>query len=158
LPSRTSDAKINAAREAHMPQRAATMQETLRMLRIVHAALLVFIALQPWVVEIVFASPAGSPDRTFVAAVAFVALLCASIAIVVRIRTLRPAYRALRMNPDDALSAKKWRAGSIISYALALSVPMFGARLRTMGASIAQVVPFYVGGFVLMLVWWPRRP
>lgn len=141
-----------------MPQSVATMEVTHRMVRMIHAMLLVVVVLQTVVVEAVYGASSAPLNPTFVDAITTVALLCAVSSVIVYIRILRPALRALRVDPDNALSNKKYRAGSIISWALALSVTIFGAKLRALGASTVQVAPFYLGGFALLLALWPRRP
>lgn len=94
----------------------------------------------------------------FYDAIAAVAVVSAAIAVVFRVRLLRPAFAQVRTDPNDAAANKRWRAGSFVSYALALSVALYGCELRLRGTATAQALPFYVGGFVLMLLWWPRRP
>ncbi|MGH9717074.1 MAG: hypothetical protein ACRD4R_10160 [Candidatus Acidiferrales bacterium] len=141
-----------------MPPQPQTLAETLRVIRIVHVALALFIVLYVVAIEGVLVPAAHLLSQTFYEGIAIVALLCIGAAFVVRYRTLRPALETLRTNPVDAASHKGWRAGSLISFALAIAVVMFGGELRKAGASPAQAAPFYVVGSALILLWWPRHP
>jgi hypothetical protein len=141
-----------------MPQAALKVDNSLRLLRTVRIALLVAIILYISMAEVFLRPPAHPLDHTFYGGIAIVAALCSAIAWLARKRMLPPALGTLRTAPNDAPSCARWRTWTIVSDALALSVVLFGFTLRFMGATTAQAAPFYVVGFVLMILWWPRRP
>ncbi len=141
-----------------MPPATTTMPVTLRVVRTVHATLAVAMVLYVCVAEF-FLHPAVQPvDAAFYGGIAIVAVVCAVSAVVVRARMLRPAFTKMRTDPDDATSHNRWRVGIFVSDALAMAILLYGFVLRFMGCTTAQAAPFYLGGFVLMILWWPRRP
>jgi F0F1-type ATP synthase membrane subunit c/vacuolar-type H+-ATPase subunit K len=64
----------------------------------------------------------------------------------------------LAAQPEDATALNRWRAGYIITYALCEAMALFGLVLRVLGFTLSEVTPFYLVGFVLILVFTPRRP
>lgn len=116
-----------------MPRAAPATQQTLRMLRIVHAALLIAILLYAWIPEAIELPATHSGDRTLYGALGAVALLCAAIAFVVRGRMLGPALDAIRKNPADSQAHQRWRVAVLVSGALALAVVLYGFVLASSG-------------------------
>jgi hypothetical protein len=144
-----------------MPQVVQSIDGTLRVLRIIHSALLLSMVLYIFVAERIariVTHPVQPIDHTFLASIAIVSIVAASTAFVFRIKMIGPALDTLQIAPGDVSSLNRWRAGSIISYALAESIVLFGLALRSVGASLPQSAWFYVAGPLLMLSWWPRRP
>ena len=52
----------------------------------------------------------------------------------------------------------RWQTGYILGFAQSEAIALFGLSLRYMGFTLREVSPFYVVGFVLMLLSWPRVP
>jgi hypothetical protein len=141
-----------------MSQAVASMPGTLRVLRTIHGALMAAMLLYVYLTEFLLRLKTQPVGTEFYDGIATVALLAAVIAFAIRARMLRPAFAKLRANPNDPDGHRRWRLGSLISDSLALSIVLYGFVLRFTGATSVQAAPFYVGGFVLMLLWWPRRP
>ena len=76
--------------------------------------------------------------------------------LILRARMVRAAEEALRLHPDDAQALNRWRAGTLGLLVLTESVALSGVALRIMGSSFWDVVPFYAGAILLMLLWTPR--
>ena len=72
------------------------------------------------------------------------------IFVVRRTLVFRSAER-LAVRPDDSLTLSHWRTGYIVTYALCEGLALFGLILRFVGCSFQQSLPFYIGGFVLLL-------
>jgi hypothetical protein len=49
-------------------------------------------------------------------------------------------------------------AGYLLTYCLSESIALFGIVLNTLGFSLRQAMPFYIAGFVLILLLRPRIP
>ena len=61
-------------------------------------------------------------------------------------------------DPTDIIALRRWLTGHILHYSLSLAVALYGLVLRYAGFSLHEVLPFYIGGFVLMLYGMPRPP
>jgi len=79
------------------------------------------------------------------------------IFVVRRTLVLRSA-EGLVSRPDDALALNHWRNGYIATYTLCEALALIGLILRFMGFSFQQSLPFYLGGFVLLFFFGPRKP
>jgi cytochrome b561 len=77
---------------------------------------------------------------------------------VVRRTLVLRAAESLATHPDDALSLNHWRTGYLATYALCEALALFGLVQRFMGATLRQSLPYYLGGFVLLLFFRPRQP
>ncbi len=99
---------------------------------------------------------AVSPSLSYAFTTLAVALV--GVIFVVR-RTLvaRPAV-SLAAQPDDQLSLNQWRTGYVVTYALCEALALLGLIQRFLGTSLEHSGPYYFGGFVLMLFFWPRLP
>jgi hypothetical protein len=64
----------------------------------------------------------------------------------------------LASEPYEPAVVARWRTGYIITWALSLSIALYGLVLRYLGFTFSQVAPFFVAGFVLILFFAPRRP
>jgi hypothetical protein len=75
-----------------------------------------------------------------------------------RRKIIAPAEIVLSAQPDDPRALARLRLGYILIWALSESMVLYGFVLRYIGFPFAQVIPFFGGGFVLMLFMAPRRP
>lgn len=141
-----------------MPEAAQSIDGTLRILRTICAALLLSMVAYVWIAEKIAVHPAQAMDRTFSTSIGILVVAIVVGAFVVRAKMIRPALDTLQTKPEDIPSLGRWRAGTILSYALAESTVLFGLVLRTTGATRAQSASYYVVGPLLLLLWWPRRP
>lgn len=133
------------------------MDATLRLLRIIQMVLLISVVLYAVAGE--FAGPQEARDvkqiRLILIALAG-ALLMAIGAL--RQRMISPAQEVLRSQPEDAQALARWRAGTIVTFALVEAGALYGLVLRLLGATLQQALPFYAAAAVLLVVFTPRRP
>ena len=133
------------------------MESVLRLLRMVQIVMLVSIALYVFVGEEA-AGRTATPNPTMLYAISFVSISLVGVIFVVRRTLVGPSEVQLREKPDDGPLLARWRSGYICTYVLCEALALFGLVLRMLGFTLAQVWPYYVGGFALMLVCAPRRP
>jgi hypothetical protein len=133
------------------------MESALRLLRLVQIAMLVSIALYVFVGEET-AVRVAVPNTTMFHAISFVSISTVGAIFVVRRTLIVPSEAQLREKPGDSVLLARWRSGYICTYALCEALALFGLVLRMVGFTLAQVWPYYVGGFALMLVSAARPP
>jgi hypothetical protein len=133
------------------------MESILRQLRLVQIAMLVSIALYVFVGEEA-AGRVAAPNTTMFYAISFVSISVVGAVFVVRRTLVFASEVQLRETPDDGALLARWRSGYICTYALCEALALFGLVLRMAGFRLAEVWPYYVGGFALMLLCAPRRP
>lgn len=99
-----------------------------------------------------------NPDATMLYAISFASISVVGVILVVRKTLVLQSEAGLREKPGDAVMISRWKTGYIVTYALCEALALFGLSLRVMGFTRAQVWPYYAGGFVLLLLFWPRIP
>jgi hypothetical protein len=132
------------------------MTAALRIVRVVQIAMLASIALCVAAGE--FVNGHITADVTLIRVISFASISVIGTILVVRKTMVLQSEVVLRERPNDAAVLGRWRAGYIVTYALCEALVLFGLVLRIMGFTIMQVWPFYAGGFVLLLLFWPRAP
>jgi hypothetical protein len=133
------------------------MLPALKLLRILQWGMLASIVLYVAVGELVRpATRAINPSISYTFTTLAVALI--GIIFVVR-RTLvaRPGI-TLAKQPDDLLHLNQWKSGYIVTYVLCEGLALLGLVQRFLGSRLEQSAPYYFGGFVLLLFFWPRQP
>jgi|SRR5882762_10830113 len=73
-------------------------------------------------------------------------------------RLIDPGYRALAEDPKNEKALRKVRAGYFLNFCYSIAVVVYGLFLRFLGSSRGKVIPFYVVGIAMILVFTPRRP
>jgi len=142
-----------------MPQPApATTQGTLRMLRIVHGAMIVAIVGYCVVLSQISPSSRQGVDRIFLGSIAFICVGEVAVGFVLRSRLITQSYETLRVTPDDPTALGRWRQGAIISAVIGESIVLFGFPIYVIGGRIDQSAPFFAAGTIVMLLWWPKQP
>ena len=134
------------------------MEPARKLLQVVRGGLLASIAMYVFVGECLHPNLAAVPDRNVYFALTLVAITTVGMIFAVRRLFVLRSESALAAEPEDVAALNRWRAGYIIVYALCEAVALFGLVLRFLGFTLAQVLPFYVVGFVLMLLFAPRMP
>ena len=133
------------------------MIRALKTLRAVQWAMLASIVLYGIVGQVVGPAARGvDATLSYLFATLSVAIV-GSIFVVRRTLVLR-AGESLATRPEDSLSLNHWRTGYIATYVLCESLALFGLILRFRGSPVEASVPYYLGGFVLLLFFWPRQP
>jgi F0F1-type ATP synthase membrane subunit c/vacuolar-type H+-ATPase subunit K len=133
------------------------MLRTLRLLRVVQWSMLASIVLYVAVGELVRPPLRPvNPSLSYMFTTLAVALV-GVIFVVRRTMVARPGL-SLAAQADDLVSLNQWRTGYIVTYALCECLALLGLVQRFLGSSLQQSAPYYFGGFVLMLFFWPRQP
>jgi hypothetical protein len=133
------------------------MLKALQTLRAVQWAMLASIVLYGIMGAVVGPAPRGvDPALSYLFATLSVAIV-GSIFVVRRTLVLRAA-ESLTTRPDDSLSLNHWRTGYIATYVLCEALALFGLILRFRASPTQASVPYYLGGFVLLLFFRPREP
>jgi len=133
------------------------MLRALRTLRTVQWLMLASIVLYVIVAELV--APSTRPVKPALGYLfATIAVTIVGVIFVVRRTLVLKAEENLATRADDALSLGHWRTGYIMTYALCETLALFGFALRFLGGNLQQSLPFYIGGFTLMLFFRPRAP
>jgi len=141
-----------------MPQGAATLENSLRTLRVIHGTLMLAIVGYVVILRVIPGNASGPLTPQLLWGIAGVAVLEVVVALLFRMKKLGPVLEALRSRPDDVAALAQWRQAVIISDALALSVVLYGLVLHLLGSADRQAIPFFVAGGALMIFWWPGRP
>jgi len=95
-----------------------SIKKALRVARVLHVALLVMVVIE-FDVSYRLASIQNQILPILVYAITFVCLNDIGVAAFLRNRMIRPSEESLRSNPNDESALKKWRAGVIVSLAMA---------------------------------------
>jgi F0F1-type ATP synthase membrane subunit c/vacuolar-type H+-ATPase subunit K len=133
------------------------MIKALQTLRAVRWAMLASIVLYVIMGEVVGPASRGvDPALSYLLATLSVAIVGA-IFVVRRTLVLRAA-ESLATRPEDSLSLDHWRTGYIVTYALCEALALFGLVLRFRASPTQASVPYYLGGFVLLLFFRPKQP
>jgi hypothetical protein len=133
------------------------MIRALKTLRMVQWAMLASIALYAIVGQIVGPAPHGV-DSTLSYLFATLSVAIVGAIFVVRRTLVLRAGESLATQPEDSLSLNHWRTGYIATYVLCESLALFGLILRFRGSPVEASVYYYLGGFILLLFFWPRQP
>jgi hypothetical protein len=96
------------------------------------------------------------PTLSYLFATLSVAIV-GTILVVRRTLVLRAAD-TLASRPEDTLSLNHWRTGYIATYILCEALALFGLVLRLRGSPAQASVPYYLGGFILILFFRPKAP
>jgi hypothetical protein len=130
------------------------MEAALRLVRLVQIAMLVSVVLIGAVGELVGRS-ADANDTLFYT-LTLVSISTLGAAFVVRRTLVLPAEALLQTKPQDALLQARWKAAYVFLYALCEALALFGLILRLTGFGLAHVWGFYLGGFLLLILFSPR--
>ena len=132
------------------------MDTSARLMRLVQIAMLVSVAVCVAVGE--FAGRAGLPNKALFYTMSLASISTVGAVFVVRRTLVLPAEALLRDKPSDSLVRARWKAGYIFLYALCEALALFGLILRIVGFTLVHVWGFYLGGFMLLLLFSPRVP
>lgn len=132
------------------------MGAALSLLRQVQVAMMVSIALYALVGETLLRRPAHDPPNTLFHALSVISITLVGATVVVRRTLVLPTEAMLRHGFDDRAAVSRWRISYLFLYALCELPGIFGLILRMAGFTLANVWGFYLGGFVLLLLYSPR--
>jgi cytochrome b561 len=131
------------------------MTNALKILRVLQWAMLASIVLYGIVGETVGPVPRGiDPTLSYLFATLSVAIVGAIL--VVRRTLVMPAAESLAARPEDTVTLNHWRTGYIATYVLCEALALFGLILRFRGSPEQASIPYYLGGFILILFFRPK--
>ena len=133
------------------------MTKALKTLRAVQWSMLASIVLYGIVGEVVGPAARGV-DATLSYLFATLSVAIVGVIFVVRRTLVLRAAESLATRPEDSLSLNHWRTGYIATYALCEALALFGLILRFRASPVQASMPYYLGGFVLLLFFRPRPP
>jgi hypothetical protein len=134
------------------------MSAAFTLVRQVQITMLVSIALYALAGEMLARKSAHDPANTLFHALSLVSITLVGATMVVRRTLVLPSEALLRDRFDDRVIVSRWRTGYLFLYALCELPGIFGLVLRMAGFTLANVWGFYLGGFVLLLLYSPRGP
>ena len=134
------------------------MGPAVRLVRQVQIAMLVSIALYVVAGEMLSRTLAPSPANTLFHALSLISISLVGAMVVVRRTLILPSEALLKERSDDSVTVARWRTCYLFLYALCEVLGLFGLLLRMFGFTLANVWGFYLGGFVLLLLYSPRPP
>jgi F0F1-type ATP synthase membrane subunit c/vacuolar-type H+-ATPase subunit K len=132
------------------------MGSVVGVVRLIQIAMLVSIVLYVAMGELMGRAAATNNALFYTLSLASFSILGA--ALVVRRTLVLPAEALLREKPTDPLVQARWRTAYIFLYALCEALALFGLILRIAGFTLVHVWGFYLGGFLLLLLFSPRVP
>ncbi len=134
------------------------MGSALRLVRQVQIAMLVTIALYAVAGEMLSGKLTHDPANALFHALSFISISLVGATVVVRRTLILPSEGLLKERSDDTVAVARWRTGYLFLYALCEVLGLFGLVLRMSGFTLGNVWGFYLGGFLLLLLYSPRAP
>ncbi len=132
------------------------MQNLLRSMRLIYAVLLVALAAYIYLPEWLHPHPSTSPDRIMLYAIMGMAVANVVVIFVMRRVLISPVETILVSDRENKAAQARWRVGQITTFALCLSVGLFGMMLRFIGFTLTEVLPLYLLSIALLLYFYPR--
>jgi len=132
------------------------MKAAVNFVRLIQVSMLVSIALYAAVGEMVSRSLHKVSTNPLFHAFSLISITLVAATVVVRRTLVLPSEAALMQRSDDDLSLSRWRTGFVVIYALCEVLGLLGLVLRLSGFTLANVWGFYLGGFLLLLLYSPR--
>ena len=129
-----------------------------RLVRQVQIAMLVSIALCAVAGEMLAGKLAHDPANALFHALSFISISLVGATVVVRRTLVLPSETVLQERSDDTVAVARWRTGYLFLYTLCDLLGVFGLILRMAGFTLGNVWGFYLGGFLLLLLYSPRAP
>lgn len=98
----------------------------------------------------------ATPSPILLRAIGIVAIAEAILIFVMRRILVFAAETVLENQPEDPKALATWKTGYLITYAISLSIAMYGLVLHFLGFSFVQVVPFLLAGLALIAFLGPK--
>lgn len=127
------------------------------MLQILRLAMLLSIFIYGFMVK-QFPSERAKPNPIIYLIIVLVSASIVRSLFFFRKKLVKPSEEVLANNPTDAVAVRRWQTGQLITYAFAEAIAVYGMLLHFLGFTHVQVVPFFVGAFLLILSFSPRLP
>lgn len=98
----------------------------------------------------------AKPNLVLLRGLGFLAVLDVIFVFVIRRILVFPAEAVLPNQPQDTKSLARWKAGYIVTYALSMSIALYGLVLHFFGFPLGQVVPLLLASFALFIFLGPK--
>jgi hypothetical protein len=134
------------------------MGSAVRLVRQIQVAMLVSIALYAVAGQTLAGKLAHDPANALFHALSLISISLVGATVVVRRTLVLPSEALLKERSDDTIAVARWRTGYLFLYALCEMLGVFGLILRMDGFTLGNVWGFYLGGFLLLLLYSPRAP
>ena len=106
---------------------------------------------------VVFRLPSSAtPNPVLLRALTVVAVSIAILIFVMRRIQVLPAEAVLQNQPQDVKALARLRQGYVTTYALSLSIALYGLVLHFLGFSKSQIAPFFIAGLALIGFFRPK--
>ena len=132
------------------------MQSAVRSVRLIQFAMLASVGAYVVAGELVGRNQ--PPNSALFHVLSLVSIMMVGATVVVRRTLVLPSENLLRQKPSDARTLERWKAGYLFLYVMCDALALLGLVLRLLGLSLAHIWGFYLGGFVLLLLFSPRPP
>ena len=119
-----------------LPGGQLIMESTQRLMWIIWISLL--IAMAAYTALCFFAVVQATPSPILLRAMSLVAAAEVLVLFVMRRKLLVPAVALLSSQSEDATALARWKTGNIVTWALSLSIALYGLVLRYMGFQIGR--------------------
>jgi hypothetical protein len=123
----------------------------IQTVRFILAGAVVIYALLVW-----WLPSSATPNPIILRVITGVCVLEVVVVFVRRRVRLSPVEAILANQPEDAKALARLRQGYVVTYAISLSIALYGLVLHFLGFSMSQVAPFFLVGFVLILFFRPK--
>lgn len=131
-----------------------SLKDALQTLRVLHGVFCLTIVV--FLLVYLLKPPQNEVSSTTVAAIAIVAIGDLFLGRRFRDFFITPALAALRKNLQDRSAINRWYVGNVLSFCFAEAIALLGLLLRLLGAEWKVAAPFFVVGFLVLLVYFPR--
>ena len=129
------------------------MESTRRQLQIVRFAMLISILLYFVIASRIPSS--ALPNPMIFRVIALFALANLGMLVFLRKSLVANPLQALRSHPEDSAALAKWKSGQVITWAVSEAIALYGLVLHFMGFPTVQVVPFFLAGALLIVIFPP---
>lgn len=137
---------------------ATTTQGTLRQLQLLHGSMLCAIFLYGVVLSEIQVSQPEPIAMPILAGLGVTSVAIFAKGSYFRSKFIDRSMETLRLKQDDPKALGQWRIGAVLSAALAEAVALLGVVIYLLSGNTKHAVPFLIAGFIVMAIWWPRRP
>src|SRR6476660_5388435 len=132
------------------------MESARRQLQIVCFGMLVSIVL--YFASLRMFPSSQSPNPLIFRLITLCAFATLGMLVLLRKVLVANPSEALRSRPDDSAALAKWKSRQLITWALGESIAIYGLLLHLLGFSTVQVVPFFLAGALLIVIFPPSLP
>ncbi len=98
----------------------------------------------------------AKPNLVVLRAFGFLTVVDVIVVFVMRRVLVFPAEAVLQNQPQDAKALVRWKMGYLITYALSLSIALYGLVLHFFGFPLGEVVPLLLASFALFVFLGPK--